>query len=308
MFVLIYLKTHCWSHELLFVGSLVQVPADIDSDEEVPFAVRNQVRGQKTMRLLTGENALRDMGFAALLADPIAKYRDRVDYANVVSSSIENTSLEPDQHLRQRTVAAAAAANRGLLSGSVGRESVKAFACMMREPFEDQSWALFEISFTEESLTKAMFTLAQGLADTWRRLVHPFECYPWVVLTNAALQPQQFQECLSRARNDQRRCPQCVDASYTNVLLEAEDAGTDMQHILSFSTDVLATLKVSSINVENQHVYYQEVSHKGMRSRCKLPGTIQTQTYLAAVRVAHARLKRVTQKKHALCLVQFQSF
>jgi hypothetical protein len=261
------------------------------------------------MKLLNDDMAVRNMALAAVLSDPLEFYRRRVDYANTITTSIDEMhfALGDNAHTADETLAAAATANRELLSGDEGETAIIKYASLLTTPFQDGCWDLFDITATEDSLTNAILLLTQALAETWRRLVHPFQCYPWLLLTGATSPgPEELAQCLSHARTRQTRCRCCVDDYFTDVILQAAQDGVPASQIASFRYDTLATIRVSSVNVECQHVYYQEVS-KDVRTRCKVPSAIQTSTYQAALRMGHARTKRLVVRKHDRRLVQVVS-
>jgi hypothetical protein len=288
---------------LVFVALLPQVPLGADSDDDVPFAVKSQIRGQKTVALLRSPTAMRDMSLAALLAGPLEEYRCKVDFANKLTSSVDDFGdhkFGGDRVLTQaEKFSLAAAKNAALLSGAEGEAAVLKYGQLLQKPFKEGDWDLFDISFSSESLNNAVQCLTIAIGETWRRLVFPFKSYPWMCITSASVpSSSHVAACIDRARGKQLSCPQCVDNSCTGVLIAAREAKVPEMAIFNFCSDILATCRVSSINVECQHVHHQEVASKDHRSRCKLPSTIQTSTFQKSVAVEHARMKKNVMKRH----------
>lgn len=285
-----------------------QGAADLDSDVEENYAYRNQLRGQKTMKLLTADDALRTMGLSAILSKPLDDYRKLIDWANKQTGEAERSQsvyVEHDTEERMvRAIGAAANANIRFLSGQQGMEAVKQYVHSMVHLFESDDCDLFGIGFTEQSLTAATFSLACGAAETWRRLWFPFQSYPWLLITKFMSDPTKLQDILDEARLRSEHCDACVDKHFCEVLLNASEDGISLVSISEFLMDIIATIRISSINVECQHTYYQHVAKTNGTKRGRLPATIQSSTFQASLQVAHSRIKRDVSSRYVVSSVE----
>ncbi len=147
-----------------------------------------------------------------------------------------------------------------------------------------------------ETVTMYRVMLVAGLCDSWRRLIHTRAGFQSKVIHLAEMPQAAVHEVghkLNELAAEHNRCKDCVDQTFSGVVLSLWDGGATPQDIQKLVKGMVLQINVSSVRVEKQHVSFQIADPNKGRGLGKAGATLQAETYCISIRAAHRTHKRI---------------
>jgi hypothetical protein len=257
------------------------VGLDVELDAEVPFAVKQQVRGRKTFEFMSKSSGVHDLAIARFVGRPLNHFMAAA-FKSEGESSRESLALHTSD---ASTVLQNRDAKIDRLTGQRAKQTVEEFTALLQLPTTDKCWHYCGVGAHDLSLVHSL--IIDSMSDTWRRLVFRYSCYPWK-LFNVLRSDADVVACIQEFRADRAVCKQCFESSFSLPMLDWLADDGEKENALSLLKDVVDRLRPSSIAVEKHHLLV--AVQRLARGAGSVPLTATIHSYMESVRMEHSKL------------------
>jgi hypothetical protein len=224
-----------------------------DGGHDVSFAVRQQVRANKTNEFMHHERALPNLGFAVILNDPVREYMNLNLRADALSNRYCHLLSKADPGLQSEIAKAKAellSVQIPILTGQAGFDCVLEFISLMQLPVGADKWRVFGIR--DVIYHEFFMLLLVSMMDAYRRLVWRKKQMPFPVFGIGSLScPADVPAAVEGLSAKFCKCPKCRDR-FGGPMLQALLADPPLS--LNILQDTICALRTTSIGIERHHL------------------------------------------------------
>ena len=148
-----------------------------------------------------------------IVTKPITDLMDQISFVESVRHRLRlrRCGLGLTSSRVQHTEKELAELNLRLISGEEGEKTLTAFYHLLTTDIGGQS-AMWGIPVFD-----CLDSILLGMADTWRRLVLPFQCQPWQCFRISRMNAEAGLAYLRAEHEKVKACPSCADTFFFQV-------------------------------------------------------------------------------------------
>ena len=232
---------------------------------------------------------------------PLATYMDEISLVETIRHRLHlrDLGLKLEGSQCKATLENLLEKNLNVVSGKLGEMAVSDLFDILNSPEDSDIWLQW-LGSNRLKYNECFPLVVMALCQAWRRLVFPYQAFPYLLFRLAVLDPLEAYIALASHKQSLNHastatCLGCQDPSFTKVMVDfvfqtEHNRERRVKLLQEFLKDGLRELPASTVQVEKLHANVQNIcrSDRGHAPRQK---TVQVNTYIMGTCQEHASLK-----------------
>lgn len=262
--------------------------------EELPFAVKQAVRGDQVLAFFDEKDA--DAKYAKqahIIPAPLQRFMNVCFKAEgAVTKAMLALTTDPSTETTKQLCAESFKLNSEILSGRRGCDVLVGYTEAL-EDFRSDPWKGLPLNDDEQFECACHMLCALGSA--WKRLCDVTDQPRYRIFAACHIRgvkvfdPNHIKQVVDPLVASRAICSDCVDREFTGKLLAVLASGQlpFMREATELLADILTCLRTSSVSVERAHLPAEEAKPLRARGRAMEVSTLSAHTYRRLVRDEH---------------------